>query len=94
LHQCSLRRLVYSSPFWMCPCLVFQFGNDYNADFISSVPYISILWISLRSVSVSFSLKVWQNSPENPSGPGVFLWGGDCLLLLQFHYVLYICLLG
>jgi hypothetical protein len=24
LHECSLRRLAYSSPFWRCLCLVLR----------------------------------------------------------------------
>jgi hypothetical protein len=32
------------------------------------------LWKCLRRVGISSSLKVWYNSAENPSGPGIFFF--------------------
>jgi hypothetical protein len=60
--------------------------NDFD-----SVPTLSIQWKNLRGIGISFSLKLCYNSAENPSGSGLsFL--GDSLLIVQFHYVLQICL--
>jgi hypothetical protein len=42
---------------------------------IASVPSLSILWKSLRSIGFNFSSEVWYNSAENPSGPGLFFFG-------------------
>jgi hypothetical protein len=37
---------------------------------LGSVPSVSILWNSLRSMGVSYSLKVWYTFALKESGPG------------------------
>jgi len=41
---------------------------------LCSVPSVSILWNSLKSIGISFSLKALQNSALNPFGPGLFFF--------------------
>jgi hypothetical protein len=40
---------------------------------LGSVPSVPILLNSLRSINISSSLKVWQNSVLKLSGPGLLL---------------------
>lgn len=50
-------------------------------------PPLLLFWKSLRQIGVNFSLNVWQKSPAEPSGPGLFFLGRDVLLLLQFPFL-------
>jgi hypothetical protein len=50
-----------------------------------SVLFPFILWKSLSYFGISSSLKVWQNSAENPSGFSDISFLGDCLIMFQFH---------
>ena len=54
------------------------FWYQHNCGFIEelgSVPSVSILWNSLKSIGVNSSLKFWWNSALKPSGPVLFLVG-------------------
>jgi hypothetical protein len=92
LHQCLLRRLSYSSPFWRC----LWFWNECNTGFIEWVrqySFLSISWKSLRKVGISSSLRsdrIQQRIHQILD----FSFFGDFLSLLQFHFILWIYLGG
>jgi hypothetical protein len=52
--------------------------DECNTGFIKEVRQSSFPFYfmeNLRTVGISSSLKGWQNSAENPSGPGLFFFG-------------------
>jgi hypothetical protein len=85
LHRCSLRRLADSSLFlevslsgvWMGVLLTSlnEVGND---------ACLSISWNNLRWVHISSCLMVWENSAENPTGPGILFWGETLYCCFNF----------
>ena len=71
--------------FWWCTCLVLVSGW-WLLHRMSLGVFLLLFWESLRRVSISSSLYVWQNLPGKSFGPGLLFVEGFLKLHILFHF--------